>query len=205
MSADPSATIGAVFPRITRAARWVAAIIGSGVFAACAWMFVLQEGHTGQIFGKTWTESDFPDGLGQAIGAEEPNRAGLVLGLLLGVAIALVYALVERFLPGRGIVKGLTFAAVPFLAWGLLYTPFINSREVLIGDNIRYLETGAFASGAGGGTIVSAIVGSLLVGLILARAYPLMRGAEWWQEHPDTHKPSLAVEDLLELPEKRAE
>lgn len=197
MSEEQGATVAAVFPRITRAGRWVAAIIGSGVFAAVVWMFALQEGHTGQIFGKTWTQSDFPDGLGHAIGADEPNRAGLVLGLMLGVAVALVYALVERFLPGRGIVKGLTFAAIPFLAWGLLYTRLINSREVLINDSIEYLETGAFASGAGGGTIVSAIVGSLLVGLILARVYPLMRGAEWWQEHPDAQKPSIGVDELL--------
>ncbi len=213
-TSDRGATIGTTLPRLTRVARWAAAVVVSGVFAAVAWMFVLQEVHTGQIFGRSGSQSNFPEGLGLAIGAEEPNRAGGLLGIGLGIAFAMLFAVVERFLPGRGWRKGLTFAVLPFLAWGLLYTPFANSREVVTMDpvdpsgstilSIDFASTGPFGWGAGRGTIPAAVVASLLAGLLLARLFPLMRGESWWKEHP-VEPSGLDVDDLLELSKKRTE
>ena len=126
---SPDGSIAEAFPRATAAGRSAAAIVVAGAIAALAWMFVLQEGHTGRIFGVTWTQHDFPDGLGNAFGANDAARTGLYLTLGLGVIVAAIFALIERRLPGRGLVKGLSLALLLFLAWGLLFTPLVNSRS----------------------------------------------------------------------------
>jgi hypothetical protein len=171
-------------------------------------MFILQEGHTGRIFGVTWTEHDFPDGLGHLFGAEDTSRTGLFLTLALGVVIALIYVLVERWLPGRGLLKGMAFAPLLFLAWGLLFTPLVNSRQVLQDAEFVFLPTGPFASDAGAGTIPLAIVASLVAGLILARVMAMMPSARWWREHPPLEHGLVdesAAHELLELAEQRAQ
>lgn len=196
--------IESAFPRLVDAGRRVAAVIIAGALAALAWMFVLQEGHTGRIFGETWTDHDFPDGLGHLFGAEDTARAGLFLTLGLGVVVAAVYALVERFLPGEGIVKGVAFAPFLFLAWGLVFTPLVDSRQVLEGAEIVYRPTGVFARHAGAGTIPLAIAASLIAGIILARVHAMMRTAQWWREHPplDHDLADEAAAELLELSEQ---
>ena len=200
-------TVEASFPRLVGAGRLVAAIVIGGILAALAWMFALQEGHTGRIFGVTWTEHDFPDGLGNALGATDTARVGFSLTLGLGVIVAALYAAVERWLPGRWIVKGLWFAPILFLAWGLLFTPLVNSRQVLLGSDFVFLPTGAFGVDAGAKTIISGVAASLIASLILARVDWLARDASWWQEHPDV---GHGMNDdrataLLELPEERPE
>lgn len=184
MSGD-DATIGAAFPRLIVAGRQVAAVVVGGVLAALAWMFVLQEGHTGNIFGVTWTDHDFPDGLGHAVGAKDTAKAGLYLTLALGVLVAALYVALERRLPGRGIVKGLMFAPIPFLVWGLVFTPLVDSRQVLREADFVFLPTGVFGVEAGGATIISGIAASVIASVILARVTALARSPEWWQDHPD--------------------
>lgn len=206
---EEDATVGAAFPRLVTAGRVVAAIVIGGVIAALAWMFVLQEGHTGNIFGATWTEHDFPDGIGHAFGAEDTARAGLYLTLALGVAAAALFVTVERWLPGRGIVKGLVFAPIPFLAWGLVFTPLVDSRQVLREAEFVFLPTGSFGVEAGGATIISGIAASIIASVILARVVSLARDTAWWQAHPDVgHGLSAdrpAAVALLELAEQRPE
>lgn len=205
---ERDATIEASFPRLVSAGRLVAAIVIGGVLAALAWMFVLQEGHTGRIFGVTWTQHDFPDGLGNAFGVEATARAGLALTLALGVIVAAIYAVAQRWLPGSWIVKGLWFAPILFLAWGLLFTPLVNSRQVLIGSDFVFLPTGVFGVDAGGRTLISGVAASLIASMMLARVFSLAREASWWQEHPDVGHGLVddrAAAALLELPEERPE
>ena len=208
MTTEQDATIAASFPGLVRIGRLVAATVLGGVVAALTWMFVLQEGHTGRIFGVTWTEHDFPDGLGNAFGATDTARAGLALTLVLGVVVATVYAVIEHRLPGPWIAKGLWFAPVLFLAWGLVFTPLVNSRQVLIDVDFMFLPTGAFGVEAGGKTILSGLAASLMASVILARVFVLGREATWWQGHPDVGHglgDDRTMAALLELPEERTE
>jgi hypothetical protein len=196
------------FPRLVHAGRWVAAVLVAGTLSALAWMFILQEGHTGRIFGRTWTQHDFPDGLGHLFGAADTSRAGLWLTLGLGVVVALVYVAIERLLPGKGAVKGVAFAPLLFLAWGLVFTPLVNSRQMLEDAEFVYRPAGAFARHAGNGTFVLAIAASLIAGLMLARVTQMMRAASWWREHPVlTHgiADESTASELLELAEQRPE
>ena len=204
MSGD-DATIGAAFPRLIVAGRQVAAVVVGGVLAALAWMFVLQEGHTGNIFGVTWTDHDFPDGLGHAVGAKDTAKAGLYLTLALGVLVAALYVALERRLPGPGIVKGLMFAPIPFLVWGLVFTPLVDSRQVLREADFVFLPTGVFGVEAGGATIISGIAASVIASVILARVTALVRSPEWWQDHPDVGHGlgGDGVSGLLEFAEER--
>ena len=205
---EGDATIGAAFPRLIVAGRRVAAIVVGGVLAALAWMFVLQEGHTGNIFGATWTDHDFADGLGHAVGAKDTAKAGLYLTLALGVLFAGLYAGVERWLPGRGIVKGLVFSPIPFLAWGLVFAPLVDSRQVLREARLRVSSRPApLASRRGSATIISGVAASIIAGVIIARVAALARDAAWWQEHPNVGL-GLGGDDpsgLLELAEERPE
>ena len=204
---EGDATIGAAFPRLIVVGRWMAAVVMGGVLAALAWMFVLQEGHTGNIFGATWTDHDFPDGLGHVVGAKDTAKAGLYLTLALGVLVAALYGAVEQWLPGRGIVRGLAFAPIPFLAWGLVFTPLVDSRRVLREAHFVFLPTGVFGVEAGDATIISGVAASVIVGVILARVVTLARGAPWWQEHPNVGHGlgGDGVSGLLELSEERPE
>lgn len=203
----PDASIGGAFPRVVIAGRWMAGITLSGIFAAMAWLFVLQEGNTGNIFGATWTDHDFPDGLGHALGAEETARVGLYVTILIGIATAGVFALLRSHLPGRGLVKGLVFAPLPFLAWGLLFTPLVDSRQLVDRTTAEYvyLPTGLFGLDAGPGTVVSGAIAAIAAGVIIARVLDLATKPTWWQAHPLAgHGLSADPSALLELPEQGA-
>ena len=204
----PDASIGGTYPRLVTAGRWVAGVVVGGIFAALAWLFVLQEGNTGNIFGATWTDHDFPDGLGNALGAEHTARTGLYVTMLFGIVAAALFALFRNRLPGRGIVKGLAFAPLPFLLWGLLFTPLVDSRQLVdrVTADYRYLPTGFFGLDAGAGTIVSGAIAALAAGAIIARILDLAVTPEWWHEHPAAgHSLNTDPTGLLELPEQRPE
>jgi hypothetical protein len=209
---EPDGSIAQAFPRATAIGRYVFAIVAAGVIAALAWMFVLAEGHTGTIFRAKWTKHDFPDGLGNLFGAADTARAGLYLTLVLGVIVAAIFPLVERWLPGRDLVKGISFAAPLFLAWGLLFTPLVDSRqEVLVKPesvDFVYLPTGFFGVDAGARTIISGAVASLLAGIIIARVIQITRHADWWRPHPTAGvalDPNVGRDPLLELTEQGSE
>jgi hypothetical protein len=201
------ATIAQVFPRATAFGRRGAGVIVGGVIAAVVWMFVMQEGYVGRVFGHKWTEHDFPDGLGNAFGAKDTAHSGLYLTLALGVIVAIIFALVESKLPGRGLVKGVWYAVPIFLAWGLLFTPLIDSREVLRDDEFVFLPTGFFGVDAGWRTVISGVVASLMAGILIARITQLMRDAKWWSPHPEigTGLSKAIGVGLLELPEEGPE
>ncbi len=202
---DRADRIDATFPGAVRAARLAASVAVGGALGALTWLFAFNEFHRGRIFGVQWTEHDFPDGLGHAFGAEETARAGLYLTLVLGVVAAGVYLAVERRLPGRGLVKGLMFAPVLFLAWGLVFCTAVNARQVLLQDNFVYLPTGLFGWSSDKRTILLGAAASMATGVVIARVTALMRDASWWREHPPEEGllDQQAAAELLELPEQR--
>ncbi len=197
-------SIAQAFPRATSIGRHVFGVAAAGVIAALAWMFVLAEGHTGNVFGH-WTQHDFPDGLANAFGTADTGRAGLYLTLVLGVVVAAIFPLVERWLPGRDFVKGISFAVPLFLAWGLLFTPLVDSRQVQREAEFVYLPTGLFGVDAGEGTIISGAVASLLAGIIIARVIQVTRNANWWRPHPTAGVALDPDVGLLELTEEGSE
>ena len=206
MSTD-GARIDATFPRLVQWGREVAAVLVAGVLAALAWMFLMQEGQAGRILEHTWTEHDFPDGLGHLLGSEDTARAGLFATLALGVIAVAIYAVAQRAVHVRLRYKALGTAIALFLLWGLVFTPLVNSRQVLVGAEFQYLPTGFFGTDAGAATILSGIVASLVTAVLIARVYSLMRDGDWWRERAVARQGVLgtAADELLELPEQRPE
>jgi hypothetical protein len=181
------------FPRGMRVARWVAAILVSGVLASLFWLFCMQEGYGGQILNRTWTDHAFDQGLGNAIGASSHALGGFYLSMVLGVAAAALFALLEPVLPGRGWIKGLAFAPIPFLVWGLVFCPLVNADRTPQSEGFLYSPSGLFGVDSGIATIVSGAVASVAAGLVLARVLPMVREASWWDPH---------VEERVELREQ---
>lgn len=230
MAQAPPATshetkVGDAFPGLVHAARWVAAVFLAAVLATGFWLFIMQEGHTGRIFNRSWTDHDFPDGLGNALGAHDPARTGLVATFLIAIVVTLLFALVERRLPGRGWLKGIAFAPVILVLWGLVFCLLVNGRQILQADGAYvYLPSGLFGSDSGIGALVSALGASLVSGIVLARGLQLCRSTSWWSpadtsrdfivdrgggtllEIPDTAPaPTSGRPALLELAEERPE
>lgn len=229
MAQAPSATshetrFGDAFPGLVHVARWAAAVVMAAVLATGFWLFLMQEGHTGRIFSHSWTDHDFPDGLGNALGAHDPARTGLVATFLLAIGVTLLFALLERRLPGRGWVKGIAFAPAILLLWGLVFCPLVNARQILQADGAYvYLPSGVFGSGSGIGALLSALGASVVTGIVLARGLQLCRSKTWWSpadtsrdfivdrgsgtllEIPGTDATAHAEPGLLELAEERPE
>lgn len=181
-------SLGAQFPGAVAAIRWATAVVTAAVIAAAFWLTIMQEGHTGRILDHRWTDHDFPDSLGNLLGATDPARTGLAATVVLGVVIVLLFALLEPVLPGRGWVKGLAFSPIVLLLWGLVFCPLVDSRQILEGEDYVYLPTAVFARGSGRGTIISAVVASIVVGVVIARVLQLVRDAEWWREREATRQ-----------------
>ena len=190
--------------------RWVCAVLFAAFIGGAFWMAIIEEGHGGHILGTTWTTHDFPDGLGHALGAPalEPARRGMLGTLILAVVIVLLFAAIERFLPGKGWHKGLSFSVIPFLLWGLVFCHFVNAKQILTtnGDYV-YLPSGLFGTASSYGTIASGAVAALGASIALARIYQLVRTEEWW-EPASVDSEFIIVHDvgpLLELPEQGTE
>ncbi len=200
------ATLGGHFPAAVTIGRWVSAVIASALMATVLWLTIMQEGHAGRILNHRWTDHDFPDGLGNALGATNPARTGLVATFVLAVGVVLLFALVERWLPGRSWIKGLSFAPVIFLLWGLVFCPLINSQQLLVGDTFVYNESSVFATESGKGAIASAIVASIVVGATLARVLQLVRTARWWEQSDPSRQIMVsghAQGHVIEVPDDR--
>lgn len=177
------------FPRIVAVIRTATALLGAGVVGAGFWLAIMQEGDAGRIFNHRWTNHAFPDGLGSMLGYHEHARAGMVATLVIGVGVAIIFALIERFLPGRGWVKGLSFSPLIFLAWGLIFCPLVDARQVILDDRYAYLSDTIFATQSGRWTLASAVVGSIAAGIAIARVLQVVRTAEWWTpKDPARHK-----------------
>lgn len=192
------------FPGLAHALRWVFAVLTAAFLGTGFWLFLMQEGHTGRVFNRKWTDHDFPDGLGNALGAVDPARTGLVATFVIAIAVVLLFALVEPRLPGRDWRKGLAFAPVIFLLWGLVFCPLVDGRQILQPDGeYAYPPSGLFGSASGWSAAGSAVVASLVTGLAIARAFQLCRSTRWW--HPADTSREFVVDRgagaLLELPE----
>lgn len=194
--------IDAAYPALVSAARAVTAVLLSAAVGTGFWLFAMQEGQAGRIFNHRWTQHDFPDGLGRALGATEPARTGLLATFVLMIGVVLVFALIERWLPLRDWRKGIVFAPLIFLAWGLVFCPLVDARQLLEGDDFVYRPNGLFGLECGNATIVSALVASLATGLVIARVIGLGRSSAWWRPRV---APTATVVDrgsgrLLEVP-----
>lgn len=207
MTGNANDRIDAVFPRAVHAGRVVAAVIVGAALAAATWLFTLQEGHTGQIFGRTWTEHNFPDGLGNAFDFEDTARGGLLLTFLGFVVVAVAYLALRRRMPSGVVGQGLVVGIALFVVWGLVFTPLVDARQIIAEAKFTYLPTGVFGIDAGWGTVVSGILASVFTGIVLVRVVSLMCDSDWWQEHAEVVRGTLspAQSDLLELPEERTE
>lgn len=195
---------------LERAARWVVAVLFAAILGGAIWLAIIEEGHGGHILGTTWTSHDFPDGLGNALGAQalEPARRGMWGTLGLAILTVLLFAAIERFLPGKRWHKGLSFAPIPFLLWGLVFCPLVNAKQILTTDgNYVYLPSGLFGTASSWGTIASGAVAAVGASLAIARIYQLVRTEEWW-EPASTDAEFIVDHDvgpLLELPEQGSE
>lgn len=191
--------------RLIAIARWICALAFSTAVGACVWLAIIEEGHGGHILGSTWTSHDFPDGLGNALGAvSNVSRRGLWGTLVIAAGVVILFALVERWLPGTSWRKGISFAPIIFLLWGLVFCPLVDAKQTLSSaGEFGYLPSGLFASASSPGTIASAAVASLIAGMSIARVLQLMRTAEWWEPTPP-EQTDLA-EPLLELAEQRTD
>jgi hypothetical protein len=184
-------------------ARRAAGIFTGGALGALLWLIVWNQG-----IRRSWTDHDFALGLGELAGGNA-SRTGLYGTIVAGVGVALLYAALEPWLPARPWwAKGLIFATVPFLLWGLVFCPLVDSiRERQLDGSIALVPSQPFAADAGGGTIPIAILASIALALLVARCYSLMREPAWWR--PRERHLEEALEAItergsgsLELPEE---
>lgn len=148
-------------------------------------------------------------GLARGAGGTDAAREGLytlfIAGTLLGlVVLAIALALGERRL---AVLTPIT-AVAGFLAWGLVCSPFINSRVE------EYTPGGAF----GGGFQMSLIyaVAAAVYGFVAARLATVIRDADFWVAKDNDIRAGLEhLQEMglvgptgaasLELAEERAE
>ncbi|HRC08083.1 MAG TPA: hypothetical protein PLV41_07700 [Miltoncostaeales bacterium] len=195
---------------LKRAARWVCAVVFAAIIGGAFWMAIIEEGHGGHILGTTWTSHDFPDGLGNALGASaEPARKALWGTLVIAIGVVLLFAAMERLLPGKEWRKGLSFAPIPFLLWGLVFCPLVDAKQTQdpIDGRFIYSPSGLFGTESSLTTMLSAAVAALGASLAIARIYQLVRSAEWWE--PASLDAEFIIDHdvgpLLELPEQGTE
>jgi hypothetical protein len=177
--------------------RAAGVVVGSGL-GALLWLIIMQEG-----VRHGWTDQNFNSDMGLLIQSPEgsPTQAGLRLTLLSGLVLGALYVpLGELWVRSRW-YRGLLYAIVPFLAWGLLFCPLVAGRN----DG---QPSAPFGADAGAATTVLAATASLGFALILARAYALMREPSWWRPRArgaidETHE--LVDDPSLELAEERTE
>jgi len=205
---DDPAALHTHFPGLVNVARWTTAVLMAAAMATAIWLTIMQEGHAGRLLDHRWTDHDFPDSLGHALGAADPARTGLAATFVLAVAMVLVFAAVERFIPGRDWIKGLVFAPVIFLLWGLLFCPLIDSQQLLVDERFVYRDSGLFALESGKGTLISAGVASICAGVVIARVLQLVRTARWWMPRDPTRQ--FMVVDrgggrMIDMPDPRHE
>lgn len=195
------------FERWKAAARFACGAVMAAILGTGFWLAIIEEGHGGHIVGRTWTSHDFPDGLGNAMGATtEPARRGLIATMVIALLVVLLFAAVERVLPGRGWFKGLSFSPVIFLLWGLVFCPLVDARQIQRASDgvFLYQPSGLFGTESSLKTIPSAIVASLVTAIAIARVLQLVRSAEWWEknDNPLTFVVDPGGGALLELPEE---
>jgi len=203
-----------VLARAADLCRRLLGVAAGGSIAAITWLLVMQEGYKRGL-----TDHDYNRVIGQVFedaASEDVARTGYRATLVAGMVLAAIFALVIHRLTRdrRGWVAALLFAPVPFLAWGLLLAPLVDAvRPTVAGADPVPIPGGVFGLEADIAAPLLAIAASLLVSLVIVRAYRLMSTPEWWRARPAAREETVQeIEGLagitplsLELPEERAE
>lgn len=199
-------------PGIPAIARAVAGVLIAGVVFALVFLICAQGS-----FRRGITDFDFAHVLGTAMqgtakeetGAEALGVIGDSAGpsaleatIVAGICLLAFHALViVRLIRRSWILQGLALAAVTFVALGVVYVPYADSR----------LDTpiGPWGSDQGGWTPVVFAGASLIAALVAARCYDLAERASWWRPETvavDEQIAALTAPDgSLELPEQGSE
>ena len=199
-------------PGVPALARGIAGVLIGGLAPAVTFLICVEGS-----FHKGITDFDYAHVLGTAIqgtATEETGAAALgVIGdsagptalwttIVCGIVLLAFHALViVRLVRRSWIVQGLVLGLVLFLAIGLVYVPFVDSRL----DS----PIGPWGSDQGGWTPFVFAGSSVIAALVGARIYDLAERATWWRpEKVEVHE-QLAeltgVDESFELPEERPE
>ncbi len=111
----------------------------------CGWLF-------------NWVYTLEPTGIWKAPG-EMPFILMSVMGLVFGIILAFVYALIHKGLPGKGIVKGLTFGLFVWLVGGLPGCFSLGMVTVMAHGAVIYWILGALVVSLWQGLVIAAIYG----------------------------------------------
>jgi hypothetical protein len=190
--------------------RHVAGVVFGGLVGGTVWLVVIQEGPE-----RNWSDHDYNEMMGQVFvnRAGDVAKTGLWATLAIGVALTALYALVvDPLLAKRGARRAaLTFAAVPFLLWGLAFAPTVTAyRDTAAGVPREPIPGGVFGLDGGAATLVLGLAASFLFALAAARIYRLMCTGTWWRARGRGHELAQEVLEELtsrsfELPEERRE
>jgi hypothetical protein len=187
------------WPTVVVVARHVVAVVVAGGLSGVVWLIVMQEG-----VRQGWMDHDFNQAMGELLpGGGDAARIGLRWTMVVAVGLAALYALVEPRLTRGAWRRGLWWAWVPFLLWGLVLAPLAGSR---LDDD----PGGLFGVDGGASSIFVGAAAAVLTALTLARCYDLMRRSWWWRPRRVEQEREATVEALttpgsLELPEERPE
>jgi hypothetical protein len=187
------------WPRVVVVARYVVAVLVAGGLSGVVWLIVMQEG-----VRQGWMDHDYNQAMGELLpGTADAARNGLRWTMLVALGLAALYALIEPWLTRGAWRRGIWWALVPFLLWGLVLAPLAGSR-------LQDDPGGLFGVDGGGTSVLVGAAASVLTALVLARCYDLMRSAWWWRPRKVEEEREAIVEALtapgsLELPEERPE
>lgn len=192
------------------ALRHIAGVVVGGIIGAVVWLIVMQEGSE-----RHWSDHDYNQMVGQVVvdRTGDVAKTGFWVTLVLGIALAAVYAVVVEPLVGRArrVRAMFLFALVPFLLWGLVLSPGVTAYKDTALDVAREtIPGGAFGLDGGGATLVLGMIASMLFALAVTRIYRLMCEPEWWRARGGDHAMAQGVLDeltsrSLELSEERRE
>lgn len=201
---DPSAPVTPVMRdlsmQVRTVARFVVGVLLAGLVGALIFLILVQEG-----FRRGYTDFDFNHVLGTLVKgtADEARSTQDALGIVgdtagpsgvystIAAAFVIVagYALVIRVVRRHWLLQGFGLAAVTFLALGLGFGPYADSR--------LDTPTGFFGIDAGAATPLVMAVAALGFGITAARVYGLVHDAGWWEP---TRSP---MEDVLQMDQGR--
>ncbi|MEW6582898.1 MAG: hypothetical protein AB1416_09075 [Actinomycetota bacterium] len=197
-----SGTTGAVAPprlgeRILDSLRHIAGVVAGGVLGALLWLIVMQQGPEHEL-----TDHDFNQIMGQVFvdRSADVAKAGLWGTFAFGILIACLYPPVfHRMERHRGpVVAAAAFAVVPFLLWGIAFSPVVTAFvDVPTGEAPRHIPGGPFGSEGGAAAVILGLVASAVYATMASRAYSLMSRRDWWERR--YRRSGIAQETIVEI------
>ncbi|MEZ5079494.1 MAG: hypothetical protein R2878_02300 [Thermoleophilia bacterium] len=169
---------------VRTATRHAFAVVGAGVLGAIVWEIIVQE-----AFKMGHSVQNVNDGIGQffATPEDEIRRMGLWATLTLGIVVALVHAVGRRFVNLRWWQHGAITAAGLYLVWAFVFSPLVDGSAEGIPGGIGAADTSL-------GTHLSILVAAVATGMMITRAYDLMRTSVWYEvKHYDIRESVDAV------------